>query len=358
MREAVPDARRNGFGALRLLFASLVVVSHTPQMIDGNVARDPMYQLFRTINAGEFSVNAFFLISGYLITSSFISDPRGYILKRVLRIYPGFVVCYVLCLIIFAPLGGADISAVSAIGWLKSLAGLVALKSPEVHGAFEGLPYAALNGSMWTISYEFRCYLLAAALGYMGFYRSRWLYLIMTAFLIMATFLFHFPIGDNIDHWARPIHAVFGLPSETIRLTAFFACGACFRLFPQVYDGRVAIAAICLMVLALFVPILATPALMVLGGYVLFWVAFNLEWSPLRTINSKEDISYGVYLYAWPVASLLLWYWRDIPILVLGSLTLIGAIILGTLSWRLVEKPFMSLKDRIPSLTTVYRSRP
>ncbi|MFN9849540.1 MAG: acyltransferase, partial [Alphaproteobacteria bacterium] len=78
-----------------------------------------------------------------------------------------------------------------------------------------------------------------------------------------------------------------------------------------------------------------------------FWVAFNVKWAPLRTINATDDISYGVYLYAWPIASLLLWFCRDIPMLALGSLTLVGSIVMGALSWHLVEKPFMSFKNRL-----------
>ena len=127
--------------------------------------------------------------------------------------------------------------------------------------------------------------------------------------------------GAMISQALRPLNAIVGEPRETIRLTAVFACGACFKLFPMRLDGRIAAG--------------------------VFWIAFKVPWRWFRTLNAKDDISYGLYLYAWPIATLLLWYWRDVPILAHGLLTLLGSVILGALSWWWLEKPFMQLKDRL-----------
>jgi peptidoglycan/LPS O-acetylase OafA/YrhL len=346
---AVQDGRNNAFGALRLIFAALVIVSHTPPMIDGNHSREPLSMLFGAITLGELAVDGFFLISGYLITASFISDPKTYLIKRVLRIYPAFVICYLLCVFLMAPIGGANLAALGVGDWFRLAYRLVMLKSPEVEGAFAGLPYPALNGSMWTISYEFRCYILAALLGLLGVYRSPRLLLALTVGLLALTPIFHTALGPQIAEWGRPLSPLFGEPAESVSLTAVFLMGACFKLFsiPQRKDWAIVCGV--LLTLGLMFETTKTIAIAGPGGYLLFYIAFKTRSKILLTLNAKDDISYGVYLYAWPIGTLLIWYWTDIPLVIHALITLAGAVALGWISWRTIEKPSLALKSRLPA---------
>jgi peptidoglycan/LPS O-acetylase OafA/YrhL len=82
-----PSRHHNNCNLVRLIFAGLVVVSHSPVLADGNDLREPLLRLFGRMSFGDVSVDGFFLVSGYLITKSFARQPGvfGYLMKRVAR---------------------------------------------------------------------------------------------------------------------------------------------------------------------------------------------------------------------------------------------------------------------------------
>jgi peptidoglycan/LPS O-acetylase OafA/YrhL len=104
---------KNAFGFLRLAFASLVIAAHVPEVVDGNARRELLTRIFGSMSFGELAVEGFFIISGFLIASSYLnsSSIRSYLVKRVGRIYPAFLVASMLCILVVAPLGGADLRA-------------------------------------------------------------------------------------------------------------------------------------------------------------------------------------------------------------------------------------------------------
>lgn len=343
---------KDGLGALRLLLASLVIVAHVPEQLDGDAAREPLTQIFGTITFGGLAVDGFFLISGFLISGSFMAS-RGvvsYFAKRILRIYPAFIVCSLICLLVVAPLARADLSAFRPQDWAMAAWRMLCLSKPEAPGAFDGLPYPTLNGAMWTIAYEFRCYVFAAIFGVVGLYKAPRLFLAATAILIAGSIVVQTPVGSPLVglYYRLGLADLTGDPLAMVRFVTVFACGICFRLFNDriVYRGWIAALCAAALVGLLFLPLLVHVAIATFGGYLLFWIAFRATWRPLRTINARDDISYGLYLWAWPVAMLLIWSWRDIPLITLGVATWVGAALLGAASWFLIEKPCLKLKPR------------
>jgi peptidoglycan/LPS O-acetylase OafA/YrhL len=327
----------NNFGFLRLLLATLVIISHSPEIIDGNRSREILTQLFGTLSFGEVAVDGFFIISGYLIVKSFenSSSTIGYFDKRVRRIFPGFLVSFLVCVFVIGPFVGLNLHILSYKDFLKLGVRAVMLNGTDLP-AFVGLPYPNLNGSLWSISIEFRCYLLVVVLALAGLYKRRIAISLITAALLIMTALKFRPVIPGTA-------TLVGDPFLLIRCFGAFCVGSCFYVFRGSipYNGKIASAAAAFLVAGMFVPVLAESCFLVLGGYLIFWLALSVRSVVLSAINGKDDISYGVYLYAWPIQSLLVYFFQLESPFLLSVIALPITYLIAYLSWRFVESPFL-----------------
>jgi peptidoglycan/LPS O-acetylase OafA/YrhL len=337
----------NNFGFLRLLFAGLVILSHSPEMIDGNRSREMLTRIFGTLSFGEVAVDGFFLISGYLITRSWVqsSSTSEYLLKRVLRIYPGYIVAYLISLLVVGPLAGGQLN-INLPFVVDQISTMISLGEPTLPGTFADLPNHLLNSSMWTIPCEFVCYLLVMALGMFGMMKHRMVYLAMTALVLTAVVVLQLIV---IQH--RISLASTGIVAACLAMVKFFAifsCGGCFYLFSDKiqYKRSIVLVVTPILIALLFSRLLAEASLAVFGGYLLFSFAFGAKANVLSQVDNKFDLSYGLYLYAWPIQNLLIMHFRSISPWVLSGLALAASSLVAFMSWTFVEKPCMKLKSR------------
>ncbi len=345
-RGAIPP---NNFNLLRLCFATLVVFSHCFEVTNRNTQFEPFNLLFHTLSLGDLSVDGFFLLSGFLILHSWQRDPKflGFMARRVLRIYPGFIVATLIGGLIVAPLFAAN----SAEYWAafqpaKFLSWMLALTEPAVPPSFAGLPYPDLNGAMWTIQYEFLCYLLVAILGVIGLAGSRRLWLLLLAAAIVASL---FPDQFNALRGVGPNTRLMicDEPASFMRFLSYFSAGAVYYLYRDEIglDGRWAAASAAICFAALFGVDSGRILLPVAGAYLLFWLAFaKLPDNALSRFCAKQDLSYGTYLYGWPGQQSLLFFLRPISPWLLFVPAAALALVCGALSWKLVEQRRLRLK--------------
>lgn len=285
-----PSRQKDNIGVLRLILASLVIVGHAPEMVDGSRVREPMTVVFGTLSLGEVAVDAFFLISGYLITSSwsYTRSMARYLKKRLLRIYPAFVLSYCLCVALAYFLGGDP-----SQGLPNAVVRLVLLHSPPNYpGMLTGVHYATLNGSMWTIAYEFRCYLLVAVLGMTGLLaRPRVVSGFVVAGLlamVLATFEAVQQALDSAGHFHGIAYAL-GSPLDTVRLTTAFLLGSCAYLHREMVSlyvnrSRAWVCACAAALLLFHDPHFGEVSLLLFGGVFLFWIAFQADLGPVQVI--------------------------------------------------------------------------
>jgi peptidoglycan/LPS O-acetylase OafA/YrhL len=229
MASANPYDHHNNIGLIRLLLAVAVIGSHSYQLCLGPSASDPLAVLTSgQESGGSLAVNLFFLLSGYLITKSWLmsSSATAYLRKRILRIYPGFLVAIVVSAIIAAA------SSPNALAYFRGLLGrndsllrtALLLHNPneclDHSAAFVGNPYPdAVNHSLWTLQPELFCYLLLAGMGAVGgLGNRRW----MVAVCLVA----HVGFAVNLLR--------LGTADMTLwRFVAYFSAGAVFHLYRQ-----------------------------------------------------------------------------------------------------------------------------
>lgn len=351
--EPTTTEHNNNFGALRLIFAYAVIFSHAPEMLDGNRLREPLTALGSHLTLGGVAVDGFFIISGYLVASSYLSGRSlaTFLINRVLRIYPAFIIASLVCIFLVGPLAGGHLTTVGERGWVFDAAKLFLLHSPDLPGAFATLHFPALDGAMWTIRYEFYCYLLVGFLGMLGILDRKITTLVITGSLYATVICFSVAnpgtIHPGLIH--KLVFGVVGDPMILLMLIAIFMSGVCYRLFREKIklSGRDIIFLMPACAALLLIPVYAEAALAPVFTCVLLWTGIQFKSRFLQSVNNKYDFSYGVYLYAWPIASLLILYVRPLtmlsPLAVAGA-TSVLATMAGALSWYALEKPMLKLK--------------
>jgi peptidoglycan/LPS O-acetylase OafA/YrhL len=287
-----PGSRNHQFDLLRIIFATLVLLSHAPEITDGNASRELFHRFTGSpMTFGTLGVDGFFILSGYLIVQSWLGDPEliNFLRKRVLRIVPGYLVAVVLSTLAVGLLAPGVDHFFRGLG-LHFFNSVVLLSSPMTPPVFPGRPYAMVNGAMYTIGYEFRCYLLVALLGLCGLLRRPILVLTVTI-LLLSSLLYAVPFEHM--HWARHVEAVIGQPSIAFRLTAVYLVGCCFYVFREriVFRRSFAVATVVLMVAGfVFAPSRGELAMVLGGGYLMFYLGqMHLNW--LEGMSRLPDIS-------------------------------------------------------------------
>lgn len=328
----------NAFSGLRLVLALMVVLSHAFSVVSGNPLDEPLTRA-TGFSLGEHAVNGFFAVSGFLVTMSY--DRRGwrdYVIARSLRILPGLVAA-----VLLVGLGlGAALTRLPLADYLASpelwrfMRGtLLSFKSnTSLPGLFEANPYRSPLGTVWTLKYETICYVGVLAAGLFGLLRRRWAVPALTLALALAL--------AGLEA-ARP-----DMPKGTetaLRLPLIFAAGACLYL----WRDRVRLGPWPLLGLAAAIWLQGHPPgrtlLFLSESYAAIWLAF-LPALSRPALDPPADLSYGVYLYGWPIQQSLHALFPSASALALLAPALLLALLVAALSWYGIEKPALRLKAR------------
>ena len=351
-RREAPGAtpvHRDQFNLLRLWFAGAVLFSHCFELIDRGRIHEPLDRLFHTFSAGDLAVDGFFVLSGYLILQSWRGDPHPgrYLARRALRVYPAFIAVTLICGLALGPIfGGGMAHYFGQFHPLDFTVGALLLREPVVPPVFVGNPYTDVNGSLWTIQYEFMCYVIVLIAGLVARNRRAfWWALWITALALNSL------AGDALEQIRFPGSRLLlgDEPGAFVRFLGFFGAGALLHLHRDRVHYRAPLAALCAVavILSLFSLDAAKLVLPTAGAYLLLWCAFRpAADSALQRFVHHNDLSYGMYLFAWPAQQILIQVFHLRSEWALLPLAAAAALGLGLLSWRWIERPFLALKPK------------
>ncbi|HEY0031769.1 MAG TPA: acyltransferase [Devosia sp.] len=342
------EDRHNSFNAVRLLAAGAVFVSHAYLIAPIGQHRQPLGGT--AFDLGQLAVNVFFVLSGLMLSRSFALKPQlgSFVAARLLRIFPGLLVCGAVVAWVIGPLSTnlsiADYFA-SPATWLYPLLVPFFFSEPGLPGIFQfGKEAGQVNIPLWTVKYELLAYLSFLSIPLLRIFGSRLAIAALVA-LFGALLIFSYRT-----------HAF-----DQSLIGSLVRFGFCFWLGMLAYLYRSHIQldwplALCGVVLALWLSSTILGQVASITAFAYLGATLGGTHIPLLTrATAQTDISYGFYLYSFPIQqALLARFGVTLPLALLMSLAaLLVTLIIAYLSWRWIERPALSLKRSMqwPALT-------
>jgi peptidoglycan/LPS O-acetylase OafA/YrhL len=300
----------------------------------------------QTVELGGWAVNGFFGISGYLILSSRQrSDIASFLWRRFLRILPAFWVVLIVTGFILAPtsslLTGQRWNPLDSAAYVATNLALVS-GIGSIGSTLNGAPVPATwNNPLWTLQWEFLCYIVVAVLLIVPLIR-RYVVPTCVVWYLAVTVLQR----SIFAHWNEMGGPLGGSLVSFARLMSFFAAGMLLAALRKYVPAKGWIAILCFgAFLGLYMRGGAELYVQLPFTYLLLWLGSSI---PIH-VGSVNDVSYGVYIYGFPMQQLL-WCcgatrWGWLPYLIAS---LVAALACGWVSWVLVERPVMRLRCLVP----------
>jgi peptidoglycan/LPS O-acetylase OafA/YrhL len=282
------------------------------------------------------AVFVFFAISGFLVTQSFeqTQGPMRYLVKRCLRIFPGYIVVLVLTAFALGPLVTtlpvAEYFRRPEPYWYVLDNAVFNINLHELPGVLfvDNAVGLEVNGSLWSLGYEFEMYLMVLALGVLRLIRLR----VCVALLALGMACIHFDALSFLGGWGW--------------MLGFFAAGmAIYKMRDlRIFHPNIALFAALGLILSGVYQGAFIQLFPIFGCYLALYLALHPRL-PVIPAARFGDLSYGLYIYGWPSQQTVIWlmhghaqWWQ---VFVLSSL-LAGT--LAFLSWHLIEKRALRLK--------------
>ena len=336
------DPRTNALNAVRLALAVGVILWHSVPLTGNELHFSPAKQIL-----GNVFVDGFFAISGFLILASWTRHPRWwwYLQARILRIMPAYYVCLISTAAIFAPLSlllmgnrYTDATASSSVSYVMANS-MLKMRQYGISGTLTNVPYPNVwNGSLWTLWWEFLCYLGILALGVTRLLKFRGTLPIAFALAMGAEILLKIDLTGNNFVNTAPRFA-----------TMFLAGSLVFQYRSKLpVSGTLVGAAFAIIVLSSVLPDYRIVAALPLA-YALICAGAMMK---SKRLVLRNDVSYGIYIYAFPTQQIVATLsGQGLGIFGFFVVSTLATVPIAAASWFSIERPALRLKKRSSART-------
>lgn len=341
MLSEILDAHRNSFNLVRLVAAISVIISHAYVIRVGPGAPEPLSAI-TPFTLGQHAVNAFFFLSGLTLSLSLARNPNlvQFAAARFLRVIPGLFVCGAFFAFVLGPtMTNWELRHyfADAHTWIYPFAVVVNFAQAEPpHGVFSSAPFSGIpNDPLWTLKYELAAYAGLALLQLCGLLRS-WMALVAMLLITGSIYVLTTSTAGGPLASAWPLH-----------MSRF---GFCFILGALAFRFRDMIPLTpWLLSVTLAATVVMTGTRVAVLAYIilvahLVIIVGSFDFGVATRAARKTDISYGTYIYGWPVQQSITVLFPTISAELMILCALMIVLPVAIVSWIFVEKPALGLK--------------
>jgi peptidoglycan/LPS O-acetylase OafA/YrhL len=335
--------RNNNFDALRLIGAVLVIFAHEFAITGHPTPLPPFYKS----HYGVIGVDIFFIISGFLITQSYVrsSKPLRFLWARLLRIFPALIVVTLLLALIIGPiLSNMPILKYYAHPWtLSYIVGAISLYGVTIYTVLPGLfmtnPIVQANGPLWTLAYEWTFYLIILFLGLTKILIKKSIVLVLLMPVLVVNHLNIFPENTS----SNLLNLLHFLPI----FLSYFGIGSLAFLYRKYVPMKLEVftLAVVILIVCSFTGVMVDSIFVFVLGYCVLYVGL-CPYVKLSMLTRTGDYSYGLYIWGWPVQQTVMFLLGiNTSVWIQLILSLCVALIFAILSWHFIEKRILKLKN-------------
>ncbi|WP_313373531.1 acyltransferase [Chishuiella sp.] len=334
---------QNNLNILRLIFASSVIISHSYPLTNNIEIFQKLTN--EQVDLGRLSVEIFFIISGYLIFKSlnFSKSIISYLWKRILRLFPALIVMLIFTtiIVIFVNTSKNIFLQNDFYSYIPNNLSLYRVQY-NINGVFENNLYSkTINGSLWTLYYEFTMYLII--IPFIVIKSKKWNLIILIIIFLLLSF-FHL-FKPNFFHGIFKILELNSL--EFYRLSLYFIAGSILSLLNlnKIKNNRIIYLLISILILSLYFNIYKFTSIFLLP-FIVIIIGLSFNKKTWKFTEKIGDLSYGIYIYGFLIQQTLMNYF-NLNHIELSLYSMFFTVILAYLSWHLIEKKALNYKNFI-----------